>query len=120
LTAAQLDDQFGIGVLLALIALGISTRSLLRLRVVDQISDAVERMTTIASDAQQEAMEPDPVTPNEQSDASTTMRGDGMLTGPVTPTSKKAPKKPAKGMGRKHGKEIVDKEENRRSDEAHG
>ena len=54
-------------------------------KVVDQINDAVERITTVAPDALQKAMEPDPVKPNEQAVASTTKPEDGTLTGPVTP-----------------------------------
>jgi hypothetical protein len=80
--------------------------------LVDKINDAVENITTTASEALQHAMEPDPVKPGEQPVAFMPMAGDGLLADPAMPlfvvipprkksTSKKAPKTTAKKTAKK-------------------
>jgi hypothetical protein len=88
--------------------------------LVDKINDAVENITTTASEALQNAMEPDPVKPGEQSIAIMPMAVDGLLADPAMPlfvviprrkksTSKKAPKRSAKKAAKKAAKKSAKK-----------
>jgi hypothetical protein len=88
--------------------------------LVDKINDAVENITTTASEALQNAMEPDPVKPGEQPVAFMPMAGDGLLADPAMPlfvviprrkksTSKKAPKRSAKKAAKKAAKKLAKK-----------
>jgi len=88
-------------------------------KLVDKINDAVESIATTASDALQQAMEPEPVKPDEQPIAYMPMAGDGLLDPAMPavviiprrkkPTSKKGPKRSAKKAAKKTAEKSAKK-----------